>query len=125
MPYRVDFDQNKGVIYFEATDIFTGEDLFKATLEIIDHPDFDPQLNLLADLDPIKSFRISANDVRNLVDFYQTIKGRIGYGKYAIVTRSNLIYGMARMYQILTDRMPFEVRVFREMMAAREWLDLT
>jgi hypothetical protein len=31
------------------------------------------------------------------------------------------MFGMARMYAIIRDRAPFEIRVFREIDAARDW----
>jgi hypothetical protein len=40
----------------------------------------------------------------------------------ALVADAEVLYGMARMYEALTERVPTESQVFRELEQAREWL---
>ncbi len=41
--------------------------------------------------------------------------------RWAVVADKEVMFGMARMYAIIRDRAPFEIRVFREIDAARDW----
>jgi len=45
-------------------------------------------------------------------------------GKTAVVAPKDLVYGLARMFQIMsdTDDFPFETRVFRSYEEAEQWL---
>ena len=125
MPYTITFDQDNNCLFFEASDTFTGADIINSTLEIVEHPNFTEGLNLLADLRPIKQLDVSAADIRRLIELYRKLHGRLGYGQYALVTNSQVIYGMSRMYQIMAERMPFVVEVFREKEVALRWLGLS
>jgi hypothetical protein len=40
----------------------------------------------------------------------------------ALVVTSDVVFGMARMYQILRDESPDELEIFREMDGALQWL---
>ena len=42
--------------------------------------------------------------------------------KFAIVAPSDLIFGMMRMYQMLSDLNPNSLRVFRDLSGVEEWL---
>jgi hypothetical protein len=40
----------------------------------------------------------------------------------AVVVTNDVVFGMARMYQILTDESPDELRIFRKVDDALQWL---
>jgi hypothetical protein len=42
----------------------------------------------------------------------------------AFVASSDVQFGLSRMFQILSDESPAEVRVFRDLAEARRWLGL-
>ncbi len=71
----------------------------------------------------------SMNDIpsENVREMVTLIKNR-GFvrqgGKTAVVTPSDLAYGLARMFQIMSDTndFPFELRVFRYFKEATKWL---
>ena len=45
------------------------------------------------------------------------------FGVLAVVATSRVTFGMARMYQILCDRLPTRIGVFRTIHEAHSWLD--
>jgi hypothetical protein len=65
------------------------------------------------------------NDVWNLARSVSTLNlsGRRG-GKTALVAGEGRPFGLARMYQLITDTMtlPFEIRVFSSIEEAHNWL---
>jgi hypothetical protein len=49
---------------------------------------------------------------------------RLESGKFAIIAARDLLFGMARMYEILRSDSPVEVRVFRDRPEALRWLGI-
>jgi hypothetical protein len=66
---------------------------------------------------------LTAAQVRNLVRRTDELLERVDIGDLAIVTNDQVGYGMARMYQLLCGDKPVHVGVFREIDAARRWLN--
>lgn len=66
------------------------------------------------------------NEVWNLARSASTLNltSRIG-GKTALVAGKGRPFGLARMYQLITDTMtlPFEIKVFTSMEEAHSWLE--
>jgi hypothetical protein len=55
----------------------------------------------------------------------ERVDPRLESGKFAIIAPRDFLFGMARMYQILRDESPVEVRVFRDRGEAELWLGIT
>ena len=43
--------------------------------------------------------------------------------KKAIVATRDVVFGLARMYELMGDALPWETRVFRSALDARRWLE--
>ena len=83
-----------------------------------------PTLYTLWDLSNSSMINISQVFVKKLFDFVKK-KGSIRQsGKTAVVAPTDLEFGMARMFQIMsdTDIFPFEIKVFRHYEEATQWL---
>jgi hypothetical protein len=65
---------------------------------------------------------LTGDEVRALVARTDALVRRGRFGAVAIVTDNDFAFGMARMYQILCDRLPIRIGVFRQLDAALEWL---
>ncbi|MEM8529499.1 MAG: hypothetical protein AAGF95_01570 [Chloroflexota bacterium] len=101
----------------------TLKDLFVVPMQ---DPAFIPGLNLCCDLSEVKA-NISAQAIWQLVDFHRQCAFRWGKAKCALVASSDVIFGLGRMYSMCAEpvhEIPFEVRVFRNMTDAKEWLSL-
>jgi hypothetical protein len=80
----------------------------------------------LFDLTDIASLDVAAESIRDAARrVAQHVDSRLEQGKLAIVAPRDLLFGMARMYEMLRDESPVEVRVFRERNEAESWLGLT
>ena len=62
----------------------------------------------------------SVRDVARRVSHH--VASRLEEGKLAVIAPRDLLFGMARMYEMLRDDSPVEVRVFRERDEAESWL---
>jgi hypothetical protein len=84
----------------------------------------DPTLYTLWDLSNASVNSFSSDAVRNIFTLIQRIGSRRQGGKTAVVVPEDLGYGMARMFQIMSDTndFPFKIKVFRYYGEASQWL---
>jgi len=66
---------------------------------------------------------LTANQVRELVDRMSRHAREGGLGPTALVTQNDLVFGMARMYSILSEDFDPRFRVCRDIESAERWLD--
>ena len=83
-----------------------------------------PTLYTLCDYSDASIDRISLAFVRQLYSMVQKLGFSRQGGKTAVVAPEDLVYGLARMFQIMSDidDFPFETRVFRSYEEAEQWL---
>ena len=65
---------------------------------------------------------VTAEQVRMLVQRAADTLRRIPLGPTAIVATDDVVFGMARMYAILTEQAGARVEVFRDVESANRWL---
>ena len=117
--YRI--DTSLGVVFTTADGVLTAEDVERHRETLRQDPDFDPGFNQLIDLRDVVEFGISAGDIAK-VSRNQKLFGK--GSRRAIVTATDLSFGLARMFEMHTDVDSGEVRVFRDVAEARRWLGL-
>ena len=90
---------------------------------LISSPGYDASLNDLVDLRAVEKLDVTGDALRELARAFALVVDRRRYRtRRAIVAPMDHVYGMARMYEILRSDAPEEIRVFRDMEAARAWL---
>jgi hypothetical protein len=85
-----------------------------------------PTKNVMWDLSNVSELNFSSEEVRKIAGFNQRLESlsRIN-GKTAIVAPQDLIFGIGKMFQSISDYIdvPFIVMIFRTMEEAQSWLD--
>jgi hypothetical protein len=86
---------------------------------------FKPPMNLLVDLRETNSSSRTPGALLNFAQFAEAKLTDIeGSMKVAVVAPKDLSFGLARMYEILSDSVHWNFVVFRAMDAALAWLGL-
>lgn len=86
---------------------------------------YDKSFNILIDLRRADSSARSPNTLRDFASFVQQQFAAAESGpKVAVVAPDDISFGMARMYEALSDSVPWEFKVFRDAAAAVSWLGL-
>ncbi|MGE0441177.1 MAG: hypothetical protein AB7L66_01635 [Gemmatimonadales bacterium] len=121
MPIAFRIDASAGLVSSRATGELLDGDLLDHQRRLREHPDFAPHLNQLFDLRGATAARLSTAAIRTLAE-----RNPFGAGaRRAFLVDSRLMFGMMRMYQILTAEMPDSLQVvFEDEAAARRWLGL-
>ena len=99
-------------------------ELYKSVIEaIMKAPEFRPNINVLYDARNVSISLLTSSEIREVSDYARSIAPRRGTSwKAAIVVSGMVTYGLARMFEIMSDDSPFITSVFREIEKARAWV---
>ena len=116
--YRIDTERH--AIFSTASGVLTDDDLRGHQKRILADPAFDPSFNQVWDLREVTEVSVSNRALQDLAAARSFSPG----AKRAMVAPSDILYGMARMFQLMHDAAPEQVRVFREIAEAEDWIRL-
>jgi hypothetical protein len=119
MPAAYRIDPARRRILSTLDEVVTDQELLTLQQSLLADADFDPTYSHLADCVRITRFEVSSQTIRLLALPNMHVQGV----RVAIVAKSDFVFGMARMFQILREGIAEEVRVFRDLDQARAWLD--
>jgi hypothetical protein len=93
--------------------------------EILEHESFRPGMGLLWDVRQMEGLgEFSAEDLREVIEIVIERLPRRGGGPSAYLVMRDVDYGVARMFEQIADpNLPILIRVFRDMDAARAWVE--
>src|ERR1700730_16769144 len=119
MPIRYVFDSTQQRLLTHADGLVTFQDLS----EHLDAEERDRGLGLPELFDARgATTNVTAQQVRTIVQRAVDTLGQIPRGPTAIVATDDVVFGMARMYAILTEQVGARVEVFRDVESANRWL---
>jgi hypothetical protein len=123
MPIDYSIDEERKVLVARAHGKLCDADLLDYGQRLRDDPSAKRANHELADLTEVDSGSlVSAEGVRELARFWHGEYDWMSGGKLAIVAPTDLAFGLGRMYQMLRDDGPDQIRIFREADEAWEWL---
>lgn len=120
--YRIDPDQ--GIVLTEASDVLTVRELMAHKQALLNDPQFRPGLKELSDVRQVDQLAVTPDDLRALAAFDHKHAAVLSEHKLALLVPNDYVFGMARMYQLLSESGGDNVMVFREEGEARRWLEL-
>jgi hypothetical protein len=120
MPATYHIDADKQVVLSTATGCFTDADIFEHDDRLRADPLFQSHFRQLLDGRGVEVVEITTEGVRRMA-----ARNPFGGGaKRAFVADRQIMYGYARMFEMLTEREQQDIRVFTDMAEARQWLGL-
>ena len=125
MPIDIRVDRDQGVRYSFVTGIVTDAEMMDAYERVVEDADFDPTLDVIADMTGVVRLDVTANRVRELAARrarYAVLNA--ARPRVAIVAPADVTFGIARMYESSGPRDDGGRRylVCRTMEEARAWL---
>ena len=118
MPFAYVIDLERGILFTRAWGRFTDDDVLEHQRRKKVDPDFDPGYRELVDLSQVEEFELTVDGILEIV-------ANDNWGnkaRRAFISPTDVIFGMARMYETLLDGAPQEVAVFRTVSEAWQWL---
>lgn len=124
MPISYAIDESQGVVFTTASDVLTEDDLLEHKRKLISDPKFRPGFVELSDVRNIADLAISPSGIEKFVAKDDADAERLKGYKLAIVVSGALEFGMGVMYEMMSSQQRRDVRIFRDMRLAREWLQI-
>ncbi len=126
MAYSYNIDKQNHLVRVTVT----GHDTVlvnKARIEqIVSDPDWESGYDVLVDFRGTYRFDLSVPDIEELAALHESLGEAIGNGMLAVVAPSDVVYGVSRMWETVTESHTFmTTNIFRTMREAEEWLGLS
>ncbi len=124
MAYRYRIEPSLGLLLDRFEGKMGWHDLWEGTLESAEDPEFRPGMNVVTDLTNAE-LDLGYKEMRELVS--ATVNApTVRFGRVAIIAPGPLRYGLARMYDALSEEkgLYHELRIFSDFWEARTWLGL-
>jgi hypothetical protein len=99
--------------------VATDDDIFDHGQRLRNDPQFRPDFRQLVDMSDLTEIRVDSGVVREASRIQFFAPGV----KRAVVANSDASFGMARMYAIASENQGQTIEVFRDINAAKAWLD--
>jgi hypothetical protein len=117
MPADYRIDRSERVIYSRAWGVLTDQELAANRAALYADPDFEPDLAQLYDFTDVTEVQITSPALRELASTTRFSPD----ARRAVVVSTDVAFGMARMYSIVSGREGF-IQVFRDRASAVQWL---
>ncbi|MGH0038492.1 MAG: hypothetical protein ACQGVK_25945 [Myxococcota bacterium] len=125
MGIRYRIDSELALVVTTASGLLEDADLLDYGRRLLADPDRSKAKHELVDLRRVDdASSVSSEGIRALAEFWTDRSDQMAGGRLAIVARSNVGYGMSRMYQILRSDGPDSIQVFRDLERALTWLEV-
>jgi len=107
------------ILQIQGSEDVSYEEMKGLAERLVVHPFFEPELDVLVDLRNVRNLNMDAVTMRQIVD----TEKQMGYKRrVALVTSREEIYGLARMFQTMTEDLKSEFRVFDDYFNSLAWL---
>ncbi len=120
MPADYRIDVPSGCVFSRANGVLTDAEILAHQARLTADPLFAPGMDQLLDFRDLEGVEVGTETVRRLVAGNPFGEG----SRRAAIAANPLVYGLARMFQTLSDETPDTFKIFESADAAREWLGL-
>ncbi|MGE5647557.1 MAG: STAS/SEC14 domain-containing protein [Acidobacteriota bacterium] len=121
MPITYRIDRSTGIIRTKCAGVVTLEDVLGHLRALESDPECPPRLDVLLDFSEWTS-EANGAELRAAGDAVGSVSHRVQFGACAIVAPTDLLFGMARMFEVFAEAWFRAIQVFRAAAAAEAWL---
>lgn len=124
MPITHRIDRSLGVVYIQITGRVSPEEQARQLRKLLAEAAFRPGMPWLVDWRDGDASNTS-EEIRMMADTVQRELGRLGAARWAIVVRTDVQYGLTRVFTAFLGDAEIELRAFRKIDDACRWLGET
>jgi hypothetical protein len=118
MPCAYTIDLTRSLVLSRGWGVVTDRELLAHVRTLTADPHFARDFRQLADLRDVTDVQVAASTIREMARLNPFGAG----ARRAVVVTKDVVFGMARMYQILSDESSDELQIFRKVDDALQWL---
>jgi hypothetical protein len=124
--FKYHINRKLNTIFSSAEGIINIDDLIKQAKTIQANPEYKKGMNSLVDLSLAKPSRdIDFEKVNRYKEFIESVQHIRGTCKWAVVAPEDLVFGLSRMFEMLSGSLSIQTKVFRTEPEARKWLGIS
>lgn len=123
MPITYDIDETLGVVRTLVTGRLTDEQLIAHKHRLLADPRFTPGMKELSDVRGVEAMEVTPRGIAAAVSFDSSHSSKLDGHRLALLVPTDLVFGMARMYEMSTEGNTGGVQVFRSEDEALGWLE--
>jgi hypothetical protein len=124
MPISYEIDEAAGRVSIRFSGTITDADLMSTFQRLYQDPHHRVGMGELTDCRQVDRVEITGAGLQRLADATSSWLDPAGTGwKVAVVVPNDEVFGLGRMYELLREGSPENVRVFRDLGLAERWLD--
>ena len=124
MPISYRIDSRCNLVLTTADGVLTDDDVLDHKRKLTADPNFKAGMCEITDIRDVTEFRVTVEGVNKMVATDSANASGLAEYKLAIIAKQDVVFGMARMYQTLTEGNVPNVRVFRDHEEAARWLGI-
>jgi proline iminopeptidase len=121
MPITYQIDRDCGIVRAAARGDVSLEEERKCLESFLADPDHQPGFGILLD-NRDRGLPASSEHVRGMAEAFERHKEAVGRARMAIVVNREVSLGLARMFALLTERVPIHTEAFSDINEAEAWL---
>ncbi len=122
MPIAYTIDDERRLVLTVSSGTLSDADVMQHKAALRDDPRVTRDMKELSDVRAIERLDITEVGIRQMTRFDRDAAASRGGHTLAIVATEDIIFGMARMYEMLTEENVRSVQVFRDIDEATRWL---
>ena len=123
MPISYRILPEKNLVMTRAHGVLREDELLAHKRTLLADPEFRPGMRELSDVRDVEKLDVSPAGIRSFVIQDEADAPKLEGYRLAIVASEDLVYGMARMYEMQAETLPPSVRVFRDLAEAEAWIE--
>ena len=122
MPVTTTIDTEKGLVIHAVEGVASAGDWVKAIGDRIEHPDFEPGLNVLWDFTNAPQGIMPSRDLRGMLEYGRQEGHGARMGRVALLTPRRTQFAMAESVEKMSDSLAVELKAFMNRDEAMSWL---
>ena len=123
MEFRLSFNKKAGYAEINSSGHIDIQGIVDTLGKLFSNENWSPGMSILADYTDSSTIDLNSELVSQISHLVKGQNEIMGEGKLAIIMSSDLDYGYARMFQLLTeDYIDKEVNIYRDRETAYEWI---
>lgn len=123
MPIKLWVDTDNQRVRAIVTGNFSTAEILRSINQAVEDPEFKPGFNILSDHTGIDT-AITPEQAQMTAAHMEQLARYFTGSKWAVVTATDISYGMMRMLSVYLENIPVYLQVFRSMAEAEDWLSM-
>ncbi len=122
MSVKTLFEQENNLVRITYTGEMSPADVLQSSLEMQQHPEYRPGMHSLSDFSNMHFVDIDFDKVHEYSAYMPDIEQTRGSCRWAMASSNATNFGILRMFEMLNDNSPIEMKVFTNVEDGRKWL---